>query len=146
MTLSSARQIPEALRLLEQAIARDPRYGPALAWAALCCFRLLQDGVSQNPKADRLKGADYARRALEVAGDDPGILANAALALAYFGEDIGAMVTLVDHALALNSNYARGWHIGGLLRIWAGEPNSAIEHLEAALRLSPRARIGLSHT
>jgi len=81
-----------------------------------------------------------------VAGDDPGVLANAALALAYFGEDIGAMVTLVDHALALNSNYARGWHIGGLLRIWAGEPNSAIEHLEAALRLSPRARIGLSHT
>ena len=37
----SARQIPEALRLLEQAIARDPRYGPALAWAAQCCFRLL---------------------------------------------------------------------------------------------------------
>jgi hypothetical protein len=30
MFLSSARQIPEALRLLERAIARDPRYGPAL--------------------------------------------------------------------------------------------------------------------
>jgi hypothetical protein len=29
---------------------------------------------------------------LEVAGDDPGILANAAFALAYFGEDIGAMM------------------------------------------------------
>ena len=28
---SSSRQIPQALRLLEQAIARDPRYGPALA-------------------------------------------------------------------------------------------------------------------
>ena len=34
----SARQIPEALRLLEQAIARDQRYGPALAWAAFFCF------------------------------------------------------------------------------------------------------------
>jgi TolB-like protein/DNA-binding winged helix-turn-helix (wHTH) protein len=146
MFLSSARQIPEALRLLERAIARDPRYGPALAFAAVCCFRLLYDDRSEDWEADRLKGADFARRALEVAGDDPGVLANAALALAYFGEDIGAMVTLVDHALALNSNYARGWHIGGLLRIWAGEPNSAIEHLEAALRLSPRARIGLSHT
>jgi hypothetical protein len=30
MVLSSARHIPEALRLMEQAIARDPRYGPAL--------------------------------------------------------------------------------------------------------------------
>jgi hypothetical protein len=41
MVLSSARQTPEALRLTEQAIARDPHYGPALAWAAFCCFRLL---------------------------------------------------------------------------------------------------------
>jgi hypothetical protein len=43
-----------------------------------------------------------------VAGDDPGVLANAALVLAYFGEDIGAMKALVDRALALNPNFARG--------------------------------------
>jgi TolB-like protein len=85
MTFSSARQIPEALRLLEQAIARDPRYGPALACAALCCFRLLFDDRSEDPAADRLKGVDFARRALEVAGDDPAVLVNAADVLAYFG-------------------------------------------------------------
>ena len=27
--------------LLEQAIARDPRYGPALAWAAICHMQLV---------------------------------------------------------------------------------------------------------
>ena len=144
MFLSSARQIPEALHLMEQAIARDPRYGPALAWAAICCFRLLLDGRSNDPAADRLKGPDFARRALEVAGDDPAVLANAALALAYFGEDIGAMMALVDRALMLNPNFARGWHIGGLLRVWSGQPDPAIRHLDAALRLSPRARIGTS--
>jgi adenylate cyclase len=142
MLLSSARQIPEALRLMEQAIARDPRYGPALAWAALCCMRQLLDGRSEDPASDRLKGIDFARRALEVAGDDPGILANAAQALAYFGEDIGAMMALVDRALALNPNYARGWSNSGLLRVMAGQPDIAIEHVEAALRLSPRARVG----
>jgi adenylate cyclase len=146
MFLSSARQIPDALRLMEQAIERDPRYGPALAWAAVCCFRLVNDDRSEDWEADRLKGADFASRALEVASDDPGILANAALALAYFGENIGAMIALVDHGLALNPNYARGWHIGGLLRIWAGQPDIAIEHLEASLRLSPRVRIGASRT
>jgi adenylate cyclase len=139
---SSARQIPEALRLLEQAIARDPRYGPALAWAAICCNRLLTDGRSEDPAADRLKGADFARRALEVAGGDPGILANAAYALAYYGEDIGAMMAFVDRALVLNPSYARGWHISGLLKLWAGQPDIAIEHADAALRLSPRARVG----
>ena len=40
MVSSSAARIPEAARLMEQAIARDPRYGPALAWAAICCNRL----------------------------------------------------------------------------------------------------------
>jgi adenylate cyclase len=144
MSLSSARQIPEALRLMEQAIARDPRYGPALAWAALCCMRQLFDDRSEDRAADALKGADFARRALEVAGDDPGILANAALALAYFGEDIGAMMGLVDRALALNPNFARGWYVSGVLRNWAGQPDIAIEHLDVSLRLSPRARIGLS--
>jgi adenylate cyclase len=146
MFLSSARQIPEALGLLEQAIARDPHYGPALAWASICCFRLILDNRSADPSAHRSKGVDFARRALEEAGDDPGVLANAALALAYFGEDVGAMMALVDRALALNPNFARGWHVGGLLRVWAGQPDSAIEHLDASLRLSPRARIGTSAT
>jgi len=144
MVLSSTRRSPEALRLLEQAIERDPRYGPALAWAAFCCYRLVIDGRSEDPEADRLKGVDFARRALEVGGDDPGILANAALALAYFGEDIGAMTALVDRALALNPNFARGWYVSGVLRHWAGQPDVTIEHVEAALRLSPRARIGTS--
>jgi adenylate cyclase len=142
MVLSSAARAPEALRLMEQAIARDPRYGPALAWAAFCCHRLLVDDGSKDRQADRLKGIDFARRALAVAGDDPGVLANAAHALASFGEDIGAMMALIDRALALNPNYARGWHVSGTLRFYAGQPDIAIEHLEAALRLSPRARVG----
>jgi adenylate cyclase len=84
MYLSSARQIPEALRLMEQSIARDPRYGPTLAWAAFCCHRLVMDSRSEDLGADRRKGVDFARRALEVARDDPVVLANAASALACF--------------------------------------------------------------
>jgi TolB-like protein len=144
MVLSSVKQAPDALRLMEQAIARDPRYGPALAWAATCCHRLVQDDRSEDPGADRLSGIDFARRALEVAGDDSRVLATAAHALAYFGEDIGAMMALVDRALALNPNFARGWYISSALRQWAGQPDIAIEHLETALRLSPRAPIGTS--
>jgi tetratricopeptide (TPR) repeat protein len=54
------------------------------------------------------------------------------------------MMALADRALALNPNYARGRHISGALRFWAGQPDIAIEHVEAALRVSPRARIGPS--
>jgi adenylate cyclase len=144
MVWSSGAQISQALGLMEQAIERDPRYGPALAFAALCCHRLILDGRSQDPVADRRKGADFAKRALEVAGEDPVVLAYAALVLASFGDDIGTMIGLVDRALALNPNYARGWSISGLLRLWAGEPDIAIDHVDVALRLSPRARVGPS--
>ena len=55
------------------------------------------------------------------------------------------MIALVDRALALNPSFARGWHISGGLRVWAGQPDTGIKHLETALRLSPRARVGPSH-
>ena len=144
MALSSDKRMPEAVHLLEQAIERDPRYGPALAWAAFCCFRLCLDGLSKDSAADSLKGVSFARRALEVADDDPSVLSNAAIALAYFGEDIGAMTALADRAVALNPSFARGWYTSGVLRCWAGELDVAIKDVDAALRLSPRARVGNS--
>jgi adenylate cyclase len=139
---SSSALIPEVLRLLDQAIERDPGYGPALAFGANCCVRLVIDGRSKNLKASSRKASDLARRALEVASDDPGVLANAAVALAYFGGDIGAVMGLADRALALNPSFARGWFISGLLKLFAGHVDRAIENAGMSLRLSPRARVG----
>jgi adenylate cyclase len=85
---------------------------------------------------------DLARQALQVTESDPTILANAALVLAYAGEDIGALIELVDRALRLNPSFARGWYVSGLLRNFAGQGDLAIEHVETSLRLSPRERIG----
>jgi len=131
-----------ALGLLEQAIAIDRHYGPALSWAAQCHVRLVREGWAEEPETSRRKASDLARQALEVGENDPGILANAALVLAQFGEDIGAMIGLVDRALALNPSYARGWFLSSLLRLFAGQPDLAIEHVETSRRLSPRERIG----
>jgi TolB-like protein/class 3 adenylate cyclase len=132
----------EALELLEQAIAIDCHYGPALAWAAMCHMTLVRDGWAEEPEPSRRKGVDLARRALEAGENDPRILANAANALAVFGEDIGSMIGLVDRALTLNPSFARGWFVSGLLRLLAGQPDLAIEHVETSLRLSPRERVG----
>ena len=63
---------------------------------------------------------------------------------ASFGEDIDAMIALVDRAIAFNPSYARGWHISGFLRLWAGQTDLAIEHAGLALRLSPRAQARLT--
>jgi adenylate cyclase len=143
MMLSPARDIPEVLRLLDEAIERDPDFGPALAWAAIC--HLVHSVGSGDPESERRKGLQRGRRALQVAGDDPAILANAALALAALGEDIGAMIALADRALVLNPGFARAWHASGAIRLYAGQLDLAIEHVENSLRLSPRARVGWAH-
>ena len=44
--------------------------------------------------------------------------------------------------MLFRSSFANGWLRSGVLRLWAGQHDLAIEHLEASLRLSPRERIG----
>src|SRR5262249_14717609 len=94
--------LSEAATLLEYAIARDPCYGPALAFASICQQRLATDGWASDPKASSQKAVAFARRALEAAGDDPVVLMNAAYPLAYSGENIDDMIALADRALSLN--------------------------------------------
>ena len=142
VALSSASRFREALGLLEEAIALDPKYGPALAFASVCYFRLVYDSHSEDPRADGRKAVELARRSLRVGGEEPGTLANAALVLAYFGEDIGAMLALIDRALMLTPSFARGWYLSGVVRNWAGQSEIAVEHVERSLRLSPRIRTG----
>lgn len=129
--------------MLERAIAIDPSYGLALAWTAVCHLQLVTDGWAEAPAETRRKAVDLARRALQIGGADPGILAHSAFVLARCGEDIGAMIGLVERALALNPSFAAGWFRSGLLRLFAGQPDLAIQHVERSLRLSPHERIGV---
>jgi TolB-like protein/class 3 adenylate cyclase len=128
----------EALDLLGQSIERDPHYGPSLALAAVCHTAMCVSGWTQNPDASRREGVERAQQALRYGDDDAGTLARAAYALGYFGEDIDAAIALVDRSLQINPSFAYGWQRSGWLRLWAGYPDIAISHLEAALRLNPR--------
>ncbi len=131
-----------AMDLLDQAIARDPGYGPALALAAVCAQQLHLNGWTHTPDSVRKQGLDYARRAVRAAETDPFVLASAAWALGYFGEDIGAAIALADRSLAANPGFAYGWLWGGTLRVLAGQLDTAIEYIEMSLRLNPRDRMG----
>src|SRR5215469_14944770 len=58
--LSAGPQSGGALRLLEQAIERDPNYGPALALAAVCRGRLYIRGRSEDLEEDGRKAVVFA--------------------------------------------------------------------------------------
>jgi TolB-like protein/class 3 adenylate cyclase len=131
----------EALDLLNQAIQRDSRYAPALALAGSCRSSLDVAGWIKDAGANRDEALRLTRRALAAGRDDPNVLAYGAYVLAYFGEDIVAAIALIDRCLELNPSFAVGWWRSGWLRLWAGQPDLAIEHFETGLRLSPRVRI-----
>jgi adenylate cyclase len=107
--------------LLGQAIERDPSYGPALGYAAYCYVQIEVSGWAPDWETNRRKAVALAEQAVRAARSDPGVLANAAIVLGYFGEEIGAAVGMIDRSLALNPSFARGWMFSGWLRLMAGE-------------------------
>src|SRR5207253_11438900 len=44
---------------------------------------------------------------------------------------------MINRARALNPNLAIAWQFSGWTNVWLGEPETAIEHVARAMRLSP---------
>jgi TolB-like protein len=136
--------LAKALQFLEQAIAREPRYGLALAVAAT--YRVDLENYDwaddREEAANRRAAVDLAREALSGAADDPGVLGRAAMVLVRFGEDIDAALALIDRALLLNPSFAYAWYWSGWLRLFAGQAELAIQHFETSMRLNPRSQRG----
>ncbi|HVH73949.1 MAG TPA: winged helix-turn-helix domain-containing tetratricopeptide repeat protein [Stellaceae bacterium] len=135
----SAEPQLRALKAFEKAIACDPGFGRALALSASCRQLLACAGWGEDPQTNRRAAIDLARRALQVANNDPVVLAEAARVLAYFDDrEVEAAISLVERAVALNPNYSRGWYWNGWVRLYAGDPELALAHFRTSLRLNPR--------
>ena len=101
------------------------------------------NGWTDDLETNRRKGIDLARQALRVAPDDPDVLATAAFALGYFGEDIDAAIA-ADRPVSgaqpeLCSRLAVERQCSGILPV---NPISRSSISRQSLRLSPRDRIG----
>ena len=131
-------RILAALDLLEAAIKRDPKFGPALALAGVCHQHLEHFSAGKDSEAHRRSAIELARRALQASPEDPGTVANAGFLLGVFDGAIEPAITLVDRALSLNPSFERGWRASAWLRLNAGQPDVAVEHIQTAIRLSPR--------
>ena len=138
------QHIAQALDLLGQAIAREPRYGPFLAQAATYRVDLENyDWADDSAKEENRRAAiELSRQAVSLAPDDPGVLGRAAVVLGRFGADIDAALALIDRALVLNPSFAFAWYWSGWLRLFAGDTDLAIQHFETSMRLNPRGQRG----
>jgi TolB-like protein/class 3 adenylate cyclase/Tfp pilus assembly protein PilF len=127
----------EALRLFYKAIEIDVNFALAHAMVARCFTLRKANGWMADVAKESAETAKLARRAVELGRDDAAVLSRAGYALArvVFEPEEGA--DLIERALALNPHLSSAWQFGGLLKAFHGEPETAIEHLAHAMRLSP---------
>jgi adenylate cyclase len=128
----------QALDLIDRAIALDPHFAIALAAAATGHMQIITFGWSDDAEAHRRRGRELIERALAAGGDDPQVLAQAAVALARgLDPTPERAAALIDRAVALNPGSASVWFFSGMIRASLGDPDAAYEQLERARRLDP---------
>jgi TolB-like protein len=133
----SRRDMDEALPLFHRAIELDPEFASAHAGAAWCIFWRKVNGWMSDRATEIAEGERLARRAVVLGRDDAVALTRAGHALGHLTGDLDGGIALIDRALLLNPNFAPAWFLGGFLRIFRGETDSAMDHLAHAVRLSP---------
>lgn len=133
----SRKSIDQALSHFASAVASDPNFSSAYAMSSWCyCWRKANGWMTDRSR-ETAEGVRLARQAVELGKGDAVALARSGHALGFLANDIQGGIDLLDRALVLNPNLAAGWFLGGFLKIWNGEPEVAIAHLEHAMRLSP---------
>lgn len=126
-----------AIRYLDEALARDPDYGWALAMKSWCHAQEAAYLWSDDPARDRRIAIEHAERAVPLAGDHAPTLAAICAGLSLTTDDQSRPKTFIDRALAIDPNSAWGWLRSGWLHCLFNQPGTALEHFARAEALSP---------
>ena len=127
----------EVLRLAYKAIELDPGFASACGIAAWLHTRRVQYQWTADSVQERADALRMARRAVELGREDAVALAWAGYAFAFIGREVEHGAALADRAIELNPNLAQAWGFSGWVRLALGQPDTAIDHVARAMRLSP---------
>ena len=135
--LRSYEESEESLRLLYQAVGRDPHYGAAYGLAAFCVRSQKVFGWISPSDAKIAEGVRLAHLAYETGRDDSEALAMLASSIIFLDGDLELALAAVERAIALNANSPNGWWASGLTHMFRGDIDTALDHLGRARRLNP---------
>jgi tetratricopeptide (TPR) repeat protein len=135
--LYSRDSFDRAIEMARRAIELDPRYAQAYAHLAdLIMLRQIY-GWMEDEVAEAAEGVHFAHLAVQLAPNDSIVLTLAALALGILNRDSATTIPWLDRAIALNPNWAPAFGRGAIVRTFAGDFTTAIDHADRAMRLSP---------
>jgi TolB-like protein/DNA-binding winged helix-turn-helix (wHTH) protein len=127
-----------AIDLLERAVALDPGFAPALAYAAWGHEMRLTRGWQAPPGADDARDAvALAERALAAGGNDAIVLALVGVIRITVKGDQPAGISLIDRALDLNPNSLLVANIAGYAHFFCGNYDEAVACHARFLLLCP---------
>src|SRR6185312_13756833 len=127
----------KALRLLDEALAIDPRYGLALGLKGWCLSQQVTYLWSDNIARDKAFGLGFAERAAHTAEPDPMVFTTIGATLSILQVDQSRALVFIERALALDSTFAWAWTRRGYALAYSGRPAEGLVSLERALTLSP---------
>ncbi|WP_298877625.1 adenylate/guanylate cyclase domain-containing protein [uncultured Bradyrhizobium sp.] len=127
----------DALQNFQRATQIDPNFATAHGMSAYCYVWRKANGWVADPRQETAAAESAARKAAKLGFDDAIALAQAGFALAFVAANLDDGAALIDRALNLNPNLAAAWRFSGYVRVFLGDPELAIEHLQRAIRLSP---------
>jgi TolB-like protein/regulator of sirC expression with transglutaminase-like and TPR domain len=127
----------DALDLFMKAIELDSNYARAYACASYNHRRHVQIKGLVISDADKAEALRLAQSALKADRTDPYVLWQAALTIGLLEGDLDEAAALIDRSLSINANANRAWLASAFVRCSLGDPETAIEHAERAMRLSP---------
>lgn len=126
-----------ALDLFKQCSAADPKFAPAYAYYAYCCYQFVILGTAENPDALLQEGMAAAKMALQCDDRD---------AISYFAigrihmmlGDHDASIAALRKSIELNPCFAQAYHGLGMALTLAGELEESKLTTKQAVAMSPR--------
>ena len=129
----------EALSHLEQAIALEPDYAAALAYASWADARRGTVSLKMLTDEEAARCLAHARRALQYGEDDPMVLAICGHSLLAVGQMRAEGLATADRALKANPNNVAVLVLVGICNMLAGDLDKAEACYRRAYQLSPGA-------
>jgi adenylate cyclase len=127
----------DALSQFYRAIKLDPSFALAYGMAARTFTQRKASGWMTDREQETIETVRLARQATDLGREDAVAISTAGFALAYVAGELEEGAALIERALALNQNVAWAWYFSGWVKLYLGEPETAIQRATRAMRLSP---------
>jgi adenylate cyclase len=130
--------VGRARGLLQQAMAHDPFFGPAYAYAAFWHVFHVGEGRSTNPEADAAEAARLAGTAIRLNENDPLALAMYGHVQSYLLRDYDRAMLFLDRAIEAGPSSAIAWSMSSATCGFIGNGALAVERAQRSIRLAPQ--------